>query len=88
MKAYTGASKEVLKNSLIGDFEGGSETFQSDSFHVFHGETVNRPTIEKASWVLAGLRSIGSLPEITCGSISRIYREDIFHAAVNRAQLA
>lgn len=88
MKAYTGASKEVLKNSLVGNFEGGSETFHSDSFHVFHGETVNRPTVEKASWVLAGLRAIGSLPEITCGSISRIYREDIFHAAVNRAQSA
>lgn len=37
--------------------------------------------MEKASWVLAGLRNVGILPDTTCGSISRIYREDLFRAA-------
>jgi hypothetical protein len=32
--------------------------------------------------MLAGLRNAGNLPEISCGSLSRLYREDIYMAAV------
>lgn len=81
MKEYTGASHRVLANSLGHHFETGLGPSASATFHIFHGDGVNRPTVEKASWVLAGLRSIGILPDITCGSLSRIYREDIFHLA-------
>lgn len=81
LKEYTGASPDVLRNSLGDCFESGCGTSSNSPFHVFHGDSVNRPTVEKASWVLAGLRSIGTVPDITCGSLSRIYREDIFHAA-------
>lgn len=81
LKAYTGASEVVLKNSLSSMFNTGSGSVNASSFHLFHGEAVNRPTVEKASWVLAGLRSIGILPDVTCGSLSRIYREDLFHTA-------
>lgn len=86
MKEYTGASEEVLANSLGREFNTGSGSASSAAFHVFHGESVNRPTMEKASWVLAGLRSIGILPDVTCGSLSRIYREDLFHTATLCAQ--
>jgi ABC-type nitrate/sulfonate/bicarbonate transport system substrate-binding protein len=81
MKEYTGASPSVLQNSLGNHFDTGFGSAAASSFHLFHGDSVNRPTVEKASWVLAGLRSIGILPDVTCGSISRIYREDIFHTA-------
>lgn len=81
LKEYTGASEEILKNSLGGHFNTGVGNANPSAFHVFHGESVNRPTVEKASWVLAGLRSIGILPDVTAGSLSRIYREDLFHAA-------
>ena len=86
MKEYTGASQEVLKNSMGHLFDTGFGSTAASAFHVFHGDSVNRPTVEKASWVLAGLRSIGILPDVTCGSISRIYREDIFHAATQCCQ--
>lgn len=86
MKEYTGASEEVLKNSLGGLFNTGAGSTNAASFHVFHGESVNCPTVEKASWVLAGLRAIGSLPDVTCGSLSRIYREDLFHSATLYSQ--
>ena len=86
MKEYTGASQEVLRNSLSAEFNTGHESMNGSAFHVFHGDSVNSPTVEKASWVLAGLRSIGALPEITAGSLSRIYREDIFHAAQHCCQ--
>jgi ABC-type nitrate/sulfonate/bicarbonate transport system substrate-binding protein len=88
MEEYTGASRDVLRNSLSGRFMTGHETINGSSFHIFHGESVNRPTVEKASWVLAGLRTIGALPEITAGSLSRIYREDIFHEAQHCCQRA
>ena len=81
MPKYTGASKAVLRNSMGSVFQTGIGEGRADNFHLFHGEMVNCPTVEKASWVLAGLRNIGILPEVTCGSLSRIYREDIFHAA-------
>jgi ABC-type nitrate/sulfonate/bicarbonate transport system substrate-binding protein len=81
MKEYTGASEEVLKNSLGIHFNTGVGSTSASSFHVFYGDSVNCPTVEKASWVLAGLRAIGTLPEVTAGSLSRIYREDLFHAA-------
>lgn len=81
LEEYTGASSELLRNSLCGQFETGRGKVDESPFHLFHGDSVNRPTVEKASWLLAGLRSVGALPEITAGSISRIHREDIFHAA-------
>lgn len=86
MEQYTGASPDVLRNSLGNQFATGVENLAASPFHIFHGDSVNRPTVEKASWVLAGLRSIGALPDITCGSLSRIYREDIFHTAIHRCQ--
>ncbi len=78
---YTGANPDILRNSFSGGFITGRDTINESPFHLFHGEVVNRPTTEKASWQLAGLRDIGVLPEITAGSISRIHREDIFLAA-------
>jgi ABC-type nitrate/sulfonate/bicarbonate transport system substrate-binding protein len=78
---YTGASREVLANSLGGSFNAGPRTIETDSFHVFHGPGVNVPTVDKASWVLSGLRSAGVLPDVTGVPLSRIYRDDLFNAA-------
>lgn len=86
MKEYTNAPEEVLKNSLGSHFNTGAGSEDASSFHIFHGDSINRPTVEKASWVLAGLRAIGILPDVTCGSLSRIYREDLFHAATLSAK--
>jgi ABC-type nitrate/sulfonate/bicarbonate transport system substrate-binding protein len=82
LKEYTGASEEVLRNSLGNHFNTGAGSANVSAFHIFHGDSVNRPSVDKASWVLAGLRSIGTLPDITCGSLTRIYREDLFHSAM------
>ena len=87
-KEYTGASKEVLLNSLGSHFNPGHGNSVPSMFHVFHGDSVNRPSVDKASWVLAGLRNIGTIPDATCGSLSRIYREDIYHAATIHAATA
>lgn len=86
LKDYTGAAEDVLRNSLGNQFNTGAGTTSASAFHIFHGDSVNRPTVEKASWVLAGLRNIGILPDVTCGSLSRIYREDLFHTATQCSQ--
>lgn len=81
-RGFIGGSDDLLRNSLGGEFYNGIAKTPSASFHIFHGESVNRPTTDKASWMLAGLRNAGNLPEISCGSLSRLYREDIYMAAV------
>jgi ABC-type nitrate/sulfonate/bicarbonate transport system substrate-binding protein len=81
LKAYTGASTEVLRNSLGPIFNSGVDRVSSSGFHVFHGDSMNRPTMDKASWVLSELRNAGTIPESTCGALSRIFREDLYHAA-------
>lgn len=81
-RKFTAAPDEILRNSLGGVFFNGYGKSPSPAFHIFHGESVNRPTTDKASWMLAGLRSAGNLPEISCGSLSLLYREDVYMAAV------
>lgn len=88
LRHYTGTSPEVLRNSLGTTFRTGASTISAESLHVFHGHGVNAPTLDKASWVLSGLRTAGVLPDITGISLSRIYREDLFHTALHSAATA
>ncbi|RYD34770.1 MAG: nitrate ABC transporter ATP-binding protein, partial [Verrucomicrobiaceae bacterium] len=81
LKAYTGAAPDVLRNSLGPIFNSGHERVSASGFHIFHGDSMNRPSMEKASWVLSELRNAGTIPEGTCGALSRIFREDLYHAA-------
>ena len=81
---YTGASREILANSLGTSFNAGPRTVESDSFHVFYGPGVNAPTVDKASWMLSGLRTVGALPDVTGVALTRIYREDVFQAGLER----
>jgi ABC-type nitrate/sulfonate/bicarbonate transport system substrate-binding protein len=87
MRKYTAAHPDILRNSLAGMFDTGVFKIPTEGFHMFFGDSVNRPTTDKASWTLAGLRSAGQLPESHCGSLSLLYREDIFMAAMNCASL-
>ncbi len=87
-KEYTGATKQVLENSLGDTFDSGIGKSSAENFFLFHGDSVNRPTVEKASWVLAGLRNTGTFPDSAAGSLSRIYREDLYYAASQQARIA
>lgn len=80
-QAYTGATQEVLRNSLGPTFYTGFERVSTNGFHIFYGDSMNCPSIDKASWVLSELRNAGTIPEGTCGALSRIFREDLYHAA-------
>jgi ABC-type nitrate/sulfonate/bicarbonate transport system substrate-binding protein len=81
LKNYTGASEDVLRNSLASHFNTGVEFIDATDFHIFYGNSVNRPTIDKASWVLSGLRDTNVISDITPSSLSRIYRDDLYQAS-------
>jgi len=79
---YTGASEAALRNSLGPVFDTGKGTLDGANFHLFHGGDINCPTPDKASWFLAGMRDADLLPDNTSGgSLTRIYRQDLYRAA-------
>ncbi len=80
-REYTGASQDVLRNSLGEWFNSGISRSSAANFHSFFGNDMNRPSVEKASWVLSSLRNADTIPDGTCGSLSRIFREDLYLAA-------
>lgn len=80
---YVNTSKEVLKNSLGTTFEGGTRRISAEEFHIFAGPSVNQPTMDKASWTLSHLRQAKVIPETPGQSLSRIYREDLYLAALS-----
>lgn len=83
---YVGVPADFLRNGLSEVFDTGVTKVPAENFHMFHGSNVNRPSTDKASWMLAGLRSAGTLPETSSfGSLSRLYREDIYMAAALKA---
>ncbi|WP_338686236.1 CmpA/NrtA family ABC transporter substrate-binding protein [Haloferula helveola] len=80
--SYTGCSKKTLHNSLGPVFLSGRGDLDASDFHIFYGTDLNCPSTDKASWFLSGMRSVGLVPEtITGGSLTRLYRQDLFRAS-------
>lgn len=69
-----GASPEALKNRLGPVFDSGVGRTNSNNFRVFSGGDTNRPSMDKASRVLAVLRKDESIPNDTCCSIHELSR--------------
>lgn len=75
---YTDTPVEILRHDLE-----QCPTGKRPMGPGIHSVPTTRPTVEKASWVLAGLTAMAALPQqLTAGSLSRIYREDLYHEAV------
>jgi ABC-type nitrate/sulfonate/bicarbonate transport system substrate-binding protein len=79
--AYTGCSKETLRNSLGHTFNSGHGKMDASHFHLFYGGDLNCPSADKASWFLSGMRSAGLLPETTAAPLTRLYRQDLYRAS-------
>lgn len=86
---YLGIDPTLIRSSLFaGEPDEGGEV-SSESFHVFSHEEVNRPTADKANWLVAQMRNAGllNLVDIKSGPpLSHILREDLFDEAT--AELA
>lgn len=77
-REYLACSRKTLWNSLGNEFHSTGDHTKNRDFQRFSGGDTNRPTIEKASWVLADLRKNKTIPNHTGGSLSTIFREDIY----------
>ena len=83
-------SREHLENSLTGTFQTGhSEPRKLSDFHLFYGEEINAPTINKANWIITSLRQAGQITtKERLTGFESIFNTDLYEealAAINNA---
>ncbi len=86
---YLNVPEHVISNSLLGSFQCGfGLVAETRDFHLFSRDSVNRPSLEKANWVLGQMRLCGLLDDAVIRTahcpIAEIFREDIYEEAVSR----
>lgn len=83
---YVNAPLEALRESLLDSFDfGHGRTEHIPDFHVFHQGDANVPSPQKAAWVMNHLLALSSRHPAVAPSpsaIPRIFREDIYQAAL------
>lgn len=86
MPEYVGLPSDVISNALVGPFKMGmGREVSADDAILYYRDDANRPTLEKARWVLdeIGLHQLQPKgAEFSSDAISRCYREDIYEAAL------
>jgi ABC-type nitrate/sulfonate/bicarbonate transport system substrate-binding protein len=84
---YVNASFEILRDGLHANVDFGHGRREAlPEFHIFHRDDANRPTPQRAAWVMKNLLRLGSEHLATTPSpsaITRVFREDIYQAACN-----
>jgi hypothetical protein len=84
---YLDAPEETVRNSLCNRFRTGhGEDRHLPDFHRFSGDATNEPTVDKAGWVISGLRQIGLLDGMRLGGLTALFRSDLYDTS--RASLA
>jgi len=81
--AYIGLPKKLLLKSLRGDFSPGDG--EKSRLHLFSGEDVNRPSGDKASWILNQMSLCGAgvgARQWGLPAPSDIFRPDLYEQAV------
>jgi two-component system, oxyanion-binding sensor len=83
--AYIGVPAESLRHGIDGQMDFGHDLERSvGDFCIFHRDSANEPSGDKAAWVLELIRSSGLCPEpaaINFAFAKKIFRADIFAAA-------
>lgn len=79
---HLGFPASVLKPSL------DRKTESAEDFHLFGGAEINRPDMEKASWVIGQMRSAGLMEEVKSGPLNppvdSVFRPEIYDAAISK----
>jgi ABC-type nitrate/sulfonate/bicarbonate transport system substrate-binding protein len=81
---YINQSSHVIAPSLLGQFDCGHGRLESvPDFHVFHRDSSNVPTVQKAEALQQDLLRAGLLrqSQITADLPAQLFREDIFQTA-------
>ena len=83
---YVGVSGDVIANALVGPFKMGmGRQSSAEDAIVYYRDDANRPTLEKASWVLdeIGLHQLQPANKpFDTAEIRSCYREDIYEEAI------
>lgn len=83
---YVGTTRESIRRGISGLFDYGHGRMEKDQdFHIFSGGGANRPTLERAQWLIRGLHSTGIISDPSQAPITKAsewFRTDIFQAAV------
>ena len=87
---YVGLPPKVIANALVGPFVmGNNRTCDSREAIIFYDDDANRPTEEKARWVLDEIGLNHLQPESSDtgeANISSCFREDIFESLIEAEQ--
>lgn len=85
-RLYVNTSFKVLKDCLLDSFDFGTTQRELlPEFHVFNRFNANAPTPDKAAWVMNNLlrtRTAHETRALPPSSLQKIFREDIFSAAM------
>jgi ABC-type nitrate/sulfonate/bicarbonate transport system substrate-binding protein len=83
--AYLNAPVEILRRSLSGSFDFGSQRTESvPDFHRFAGDDTNEPSINKAQWILEHLLRLGAIQDRTAIrtlASGAVFRADLYEEA-------
>jgi ABC-type nitrate/sulfonate/bicarbonate transport system substrate-binding protein len=82
---YVNASAASLRHAFSGEFDFGQNRVRTvRDFSVFHHNSANEPSTEKAAWVLQLIRASGQCPDPSVLNFAlgrRVFRMDIFEKA-------
>ncbi len=88
---YLGIEPSLIRSSLFAGEPNETGEVSNDSFHIFSHPEVNRPTADKANWLVSQMRSAGllDLANTKAGPLlSHIFREDTYDAAMTKSTAA
>ena len=84
---YLGIDPTLIRSSLFAGEPNEDGEVSSESFHIFSHPEVNRPTADKANWLVSQMRNAGLLNHVNIKAgppLSHILREDLFEEATSK----
>jgi len=88
---YLNAPLAALQPSFLGRFDfGHGRCERVADFHLFHDESANEPSVDKAAWVLNQMLACGQITraDMETSVVREIFRSDIFQQAAQLAGLS
>ncbi|MDF1739237.1 MAG: ABC transporter substrate-binding protein [Verrucomicrobiales bacterium] len=82
---YLGLDPDLIRSSLFAGSQNETSEFSSEAFHIFSCPEVNRPTAEKANWLVSHMRNADLLDSVNTKAgppLNQIFREDIYDEAI------
>lgn len=82
---YLNMPAASLRASMSGSFDFGHGRIEKmPEFHIFHRNSANEPSAEKAAWILNSMHQTGAIPNrssVTSADLHKIFRSDIYQKA-------